>query len=98
MMGKKKLIFSFLLFTSIVFFSQSERVEYLPSFDKNKIHYGFYLGLNQNDFKINYRESNYINSNVIVTPSSGFNVGLIADLRLHKNLNLRFEPGLMTNS
>ena len=28
----------------------------------------------------------------------GFNVGLIADLRLHKNLNLRFEPGLMSNS
>lgn len=99
MMGKKNIIFSFLLFTSIVFFSQSERVEYLPTFDKNKIHYGFYLGLNQNDFKISLEDVASIpDANITVEPAIGFNVGLIADLRLHKNLNLRFEPGLMTNS
>ena len=99
MMSKKNIIFSFLLFTSIVFFSQSERVEYLPTFDKNKIHYGFYLGLNQNDFKISLEDVTSIpDANITVKPDTGFNVGLIADLRLHKNLNLRFEPGLMTNS
>lgn len=98
-MSKKNIIFSFLLFTSIVFFSQSERVEYLPTFDKNKIHYGFYLGLNQNDFKISLENVTSIpDANITVEPDTGFNVGLIADLRLHKNLNLRFEPGLMTNS
>ena len=99
MMGKKNIIFSFLVLTSIVFFAQSERVEYLPSFDKNKIHYGFYLGVNQNDFKINLKDvASVPNSNITVEPTAGFNVGLIADLRLHKNLNLRFEPGLMTNA
>ncbi len=97
----KKLQFVFtgiLILVSSISFSQYDRVINKPNFDKRLIHYGFYLGLNQNDFKIDYRESNYINSNVSVTPSNGFNVGLIADLRLHKNVNLRFEPGLVSNS
>jgi len=86
----------FLLSNSL--FSQRDRVDYLPSFDKKKLHYGFYLGLNQNDFKIDYKPSNYANATISVTATNGFNVGLIADLRLHKNINLRFEPGLISNS
>jgi hypothetical protein len=86
----------FLISNSLL--AQRDRVEYLPSFDKKKLHYGFYLGLNQNDFKIDYKTSNYANVNISVTATSGFNVGLIADLRLHKNINLRFEPGLISNS
>lgn len=97
-MIKRFLIFGFFIFTFTAFFAQRERVEYLPSFDKRKIHYGFYLGINQNDFKLNLRESNIPNANITVTPTLGFNVGLIADLRLHKNLNLRLEPGLTSNS
>ena len=62
------------------------------------MHYGFYLGINQNDFKINYKNSNYMNANIHVTATNGFNVGLIADMRLHKNINIRFEPGLISNS
>ena len=91
------LIFTFVL-TSSLLFSQKERVENLPTFDKRKLHYGFYLGVNQNDFKLNLRNSNISNPDIRVEPSAGFNVGLIADLRLHKNLNLRFEPGLVTNA
>lgn len=86
----------FLLSNSL--FAQRDRVDYLPNFDKKKLHYGFYLGLNQNDFKIDYKPSNYLDANISVTATSGFNVGLIADLRLHKNINLRFEPGLVSNS
>lgn len=73
-------------------------VDNLPIFDERRLHYGFYLGLNQNDFKVNYRPSNFPGSTVEVKPTAGFNVGLIADLRLHKNINLRFEPGLISNS
>lgn len=91
------LIGFFLLISSSVI-AQRVRVDYLPNFDKRKIHYGFYLGLNQNDFKINYKTSNYANANISVKATAGFNVGLIADLRLHKNINLRFEPGLVSNS
>ena len=73
-------------------------VDNLPIFDERRLHYGFYLGINQNDFKVNYRPSNFPNATVEVKPTAGFNVGLIADLRLHKNINLRFEPGLISNS
>lgn len=97
-MSKRFLIFGFFLLTSIAFFAQSERVEYLPSFDKKRLHYGFYLGLNKNDFKLNLRESSVQNANISVEATAGFNVGLVADLRLHKNLNLRLEPGLVSNS
>lgn len=97
-MSKRVLIFGFFVLHSIAFFAQREEVEYLPTFDKKKLHYGFYLGLNQNDFKLNLRESAITDANITVEATTGFNVGLIADLRLHKNLNLRFEPGLVSNS
>jgi outer membrane protein W len=79
-------------------FSQDRRVDNIPTFDDRKLHYGFYLGVNQNDFKINLRDSNYPNAEIQSEPTIGFNVGLIADYRLHKNLNLRFEPGLVSNT
>ena len=98
-MSKQKALFIFFLSICITAFTQRrDRVENLPTFDNKKLHYGFYLGLNNNDFKLNLRNSNIQNANITVEPSVGFNVGLIADVRLHKNLNLRFEPGLMTNS
>ena len=79
--------------------SQKRRnVDNLPTFDDPKIHYGFYLGINQNDFKVNYRPSNFPNTTVEITTPFVFNVGLIADFRVHKNVNLRFEPGLISNS
>ena len=85
--------------SSQIFYKKNrKKVDNLPSFDKRRLHYGFYLGLNQNDFKINYRPSNFPGATVEVDPTAGFNVGLIADLRLHKNINLRFEPGLISNS
>ena len=79
--------------------SQKRRnVDNLPTFDDPKIHYGFYLGINQNDFKVNYRPINYPSTIVEIKPTLEFNVGLIADFRVHKNVNLRFEPGLISNS
>jgi hypothetical protein len=98
-MKKLQLVFlAILILTSSAVFAQADRVINLPNFDKRLIHFGFYLGLNQNDFKVDYKNSNYPNPNVSVEPTSGFNVGLIADFRLHKNINLRFEPGLVSNS
>ncbi|PQJ21514.1 porin family protein [Tenacibaculum sp. SG-28] len=79
-------------------FSQVEKVLKLPSFDKPLFHYGFYLGLNNNSYKVAYKPSFINQPDVAVNPSIGFNVGLIADLRLHNNINLRFEPGLMSNA
>ena len=86
----------FLLITSSLI-AQKDRVQYLQNFDKHRIHFGFYLGLSYNSFKIDYNK-NTIDANVNITPDIGFNIGLIADLRLHKNINLRFEPGLIAFS
>ena len=97
-MLKKLLLFGFFGFTTISFQAQSEKVLNLPSFDKPLFHYGFYLGLNNNGYKVAYKPSSFKNAEVEVSSSVGFNVGLIADLRLHQNINLRFEPGLMSNT
>jgi len=88
---------SFLLFNTLVF-SQKERVLHRPNFDEKFIHFGFYLGVNQNDFKLNYKASNFPSADVLIEAKTGFNIGLIADIRLHNNINLRFEPGLLSNT
>jgi hypothetical protein len=97
-MQKRILISAWMILFSCNLFAQRERVENLPSFDKRKIHYGFYLGLNTNGFKISYKPSDFSNADIEVESEVGFNVGLIADLKLHNNINLRFEPGLISNT
>ncbi|WP_435264155.1 porin family protein [Tenacibaculum sp. nBUS_03] len=87
-----------LVLTPITAFSQSEKVLNLPSFDKPLFHYGFYLGLNNNSYKVSYKPSTINSPDITVNSSVGFNVGLIADLKVHNNINLRFEPGLMSNT
>ena len=78
-----------------------ERIINLPNFDKKPIHYGYFLGLNQYDFKFEYinnfyKELNY--KDISVIPKTGFVVGLIGDIRINEYLNLRFEPGLYYSS
>jgi len=70
-------------------------VQYKQNWDKQVVYWGYYLGINKKDFKISYlNPDTFIN----VTSTSGFEVGLIGDLRLHKNINLRLEPGLSSNT
>jgi Outer membrane protein beta-barrel domain len=70
-------------------------VEYNQNWDKQTVFWGYYLGINKKDYKISYNTTNKF---VNVTPSYGFEVGLIGDIRLHKNINLRLEPGLSSNT
>lgn len=63
--------------------------------DKKLLNYGYFLGLNQYDFKFDYID----NERAILTDKSfGFNVGLIGELRLNQFLDLRIEPGLHYSS
>lgn len=94
----KKLLLFGILVASLSTQAQREKILKLPSFDKPLFHYGFYLGANNNGYKISYAPSDFDNAEIEVESSIGFNVGLIADLRLHNNINLRFEPGLMSNT
>jgi hypothetical protein len=65
--------------------------------DQQRVHYGYFLGFNSYNFKYNYEKSfydKYGSNQILVTSSTGFNVGLVGNLRLMEYLDLRFEPGL----
>lgn len=74
---------------------QREVIEYQTKFDTKTIHFGYYLGLNKKDLKINYTE---INTFIEVQPSIGFNIGIIGGWKIHNNITLRLEPGLSSNT
>lgn len=61
------------------------------NFDKQRVHWGYYLGMNSADFKFDY---NSPTQDIEVSSGMGFNVGLIGNLRITNHLDFRFEPGL----
>jgi hypothetical protein len=63
----------------------------LENFQKQQIYYGYFLGFNSFDFKVDYKN---LGSDILVKKTTGFNVGIVADLKLQEYINLRFEPGL----
>lgn len=72
-----------------------ERLTNLENFDKRFLTWGYFIGFNNYDFKFDYRhELSNQNTDIQVTNETGFNVGLIGDMRINKYLNLRLEPGL----
>jgi hypothetical protein len=66
-------------------------VIHLENWQQKRVYFGFFLGLNSYDFKFDY--TNAV-EDIQVTKTTGFNVGLVGDLRLQEYINLRFEPGL----
>lgn len=73
------------------------QVENLPKYDKQKIHFGFLLGLNTADFRVIKSprlfsfDSLY---NVDNLKQSGFNIGIVTNLRIGDHFDLRFIPDL----
>jgi cbb3-type cytochrome oxidase subunit 3 len=63
----------------------------LENFDKQRVHWGYFLGFNFLDFKMDHIQNT---EPIFVKSTTGFNVGLIGNLRLFEYLDLRFEPGL----
>jgi hypothetical protein len=63
----------------------------LENFDEQRVYWGYFLGFNSLDFKI---DQNIPTDEILVNSTTGFNVGLVGDLRLYDYINLRFEPGL----
>lgn len=95
-MGKVFVVI-FLIIFSISNLKAQKRdiVQYKQNWDKQQIFWGYFLGLNMKDYKISYKSKDAF---IVSTPSMGFEVGLIGDLRLHNNISLRLEPGLSSNS
>lgn len=77
--------------------AQRMKVENLEKYDKQLLHFGFLLGVNSADFKMELADDFYKqDSAIIVEPSRkpGFNLGIIADCRIIENLNVQFSPTL----
>ena len=90
-------LFLSLFFLSVSIYSQKNntKISNLQNFDQKKLHFGYYVGVNNYNYKLDY----ILNpeKKTLISDQTGINVGLIGDLKLKKNLNLRFEPGLYTN-
>ncbi len=96
---KKTLLVIGSLLVTLSAASQEERPRNLPAFDLKRIHFGFTVGFNSMDlgFVRNYDARDFIFADVSqLLP--GFQVNAISDLRLNRNWNLRFLPGISFGS
>lgn len=85
------------LFESTQCSAQVKKVLNLPKYDRQKIHFGFSLGVNKTDFIIKRIDDFNLLDTLYSVESkgqSGFNLQIIANLRLGDNFDLRFLPGL----
>jgi Outer membrane protein beta-barrel domain len=94
----KKLIVFFILFSALQINAQGpgsifgkNPIINQENFDTQRIYWGYFLGFNSYDYKFDYKTNG---PDILVNKTIGFNVGLVGDLKLMSNLNLRFEPGL----
>jgi hypothetical protein len=84
------LLFSPILLAQEGMFSKDPIIN-KENWNKQRIHWGYYLGFNNLDFKFDYLS---VTQDIEVKSTTGFNVGLIGNLRLMEFLDFRFEPGL----
>ncbi len=105
-MIKKISLLFFILFSLQTIYSQGiftkERLLNRENHDKKKYRWGYYLGVNSLDFKIDYVEENadlpLEDQEIITNKQLGFNVGLIGNLRINDYIDLRTEPGVIFNT
>ncbi|WP_435579812.1 porin family protein [Gilvibacter sp.] len=86
------LVFAIFAQTAQAQLFSKERLANLETFDKRFLTWGYFLGFNSYDFKIEYNGPQV--EDIVVDRVGGFNVGLIGDMRLNEYMNLRLEPGL----
>lgn len=89
----KKIFLTIIIIISSNLKSQNTNLLNLPKYDKQWYHFGFTLGLMNTNLKIDYQQNSSL-KNISAISSPGFNVGIICDLKILKNLNLRFIPSL----
>lgn len=91
---KKTLLILFILLLSHSVYAQlfsKEKIKNNENFDKDRLSWGFFLGINAYDYQFTYEHDL---KDILVESTTGFNVGLISNLRINDYFDLRFEPGL----
>ncbi|MCK5693317.1 MAG: PorT family protein, partial [Bacteroidales bacterium] len=96
---RKPILIILLMLSTLSVFSQVEHPRNLTAFDFKRIHFGFTVGLNVMDvgFTRNYEAEDFLYADVSYL-QPGFQVSIVSDLRLNKNWNLRFLPGISFGS
>lgn len=92
----KRFIFLLLLFYPLFLNAQKEKVQRDPNHDDAWLHFGFSLGINTMDFKLKHSPM-ALDSGIYAEVSTlrpGFHVHALANLRLARNFDLRFTPGI----
>ncbi len=78
-----------------------ESITNLENIDRQRWSWGYYLGFNTYDFDFDYKKYNpnpTFGKDFSVERAIGFNVGLIGNLKLSENFDLRMEPGVSFNT
>jgi len=79
------------------FAQRKPQIENLPRFDKRPYHFGFLLGVNQMNFALRTVDDfHQMDSLVYVTstPSLGFSIGIVSQIKITEYLVARFIPTL----
>ena len=95
----KYFLLFFLLLIGINAYSQKhKKSQNLPSYDYQKIHFGFTLGINELDFNLQKNSSTILNDSLKTLKSKsqkGFNLGIVTNIRIGRYTDLRFVPALI---
>jgi hypothetical protein len=85
------------LFSGQNLHAQKRKVLNLPTYDRQTIHFGFLLGVNSINFiPTPIKDLRDLDSLYIISPKSGtgFSLGIISNLHMGDNFDLRFMPTL----
>lgn len=92
----KKIVFLLVILPHMMVYGQRYKVpQNLPNYDKQKIHFGFLIGLNILDFKI--MQNTQQDEQLFVIKSQdqkGFNLGIVTNYHISRRFDLRAIPTL----
>jgi len=90
-------VIGFTTYSEAQLFRTKDRMDNLEGFDNQKFSWGFFLGINNFDYKLvldpKFGMENQRNL-VQAKSTYSFGAGLIGKMRLNQNFDLRIEPGL----
>lgn len=78
-----------------------ESITNQENIDNKRWSWGYFLGFNTYDFDFDYKKYNpspVTGKDIDIETTIGFNVGLIGNLKLNHNFDLRLEPGVSFNT
>jgi hypothetical protein len=96
-MIKKAFVFGTLMFCSVMMFGQNSPIPNNQWYDIKLFHFGYRLGLNVMNFTVKTNDDYQFGDTIYTIGTQerpGFSVGVIANMRLHNYLDLRFLPGI----